>query len=138
MDHPEEWQSGMKGYGQRLASRYGRLAVRNGIQLSTDIAFKIDPRYDRCDCTGFFPRTGHALKRVLVARRDDGTEMISVSNLAGAYVTPMITDQWYPDRLNTWHHKAHTGTWFLGWRGVSNIVKEFWPEIKRTVRVLPD
>ena len=133
-DHPEEWENNITGYGKRYASRWGRLAIRNAIQLSTDVTFKTDPRYDRCDCAGFRARAGHALKRVLVARRDDGGEMINVSRLAGAYVTPMITDQWYPARLNTWGHKLESGTWFLGWRGANNMLKEFWPDIKRTFK----
>jgi hypothetical protein len=130
-DSPEEWENSADGYPVRLASRMGRLWVRNAVQLSADVAFKTEPRYDRCNCDGFLPRTGHALKRVLVSKKDNGGEMISVSRLAGAYVTPMITDQWYPSRLNTWGHKFESGTWFLGWRGVNNMLKEFWPEIKR-------
>jgi hypothetical protein len=133
MDHPEEWENSIDGYGHRFASRMGRLVVRNAVQLSADLAFKTDPRYDRCDCAGFMARTGHAWRRVLVARRDNGGEMISVARLAGAYVTPMITDQWYPARLNTWDHKLMSGTSFLAWRGVNNMIKEFWPEVKRTV-----
>jgi hypothetical protein len=134
MDHPEEWENSIDGYPKRFASRMGRLAVRNAVQLSTDIVFKTDPRYDRCECSGFGARAGHAWRRVLMSRRDNGGEMISVSRLAGAYVTPMITDQWYPARLNTWNHKLESGTWFLGWRGVNNMIKEFWPDIKRTFR----
>jgi hypothetical protein len=112
----------------------GRLAVRNAIQLGADVAFKTDPRYDRCDCNGVKLRSVHAMKRVFIARKDGGGEMISVSRLAGAYVTPMITDQWYPDRLNTWDHKLKSGTAFLAWRVANNLVKEFWPEIRRKFR----
>jgi hypothetical protein len=72
MNHPSEWGGGMDAYGKRYASRWARMAVRNSIELGADLAFKTDPRYDRCDCSGFRPRTGHALKRVFVARRDDG------------------------------------------------------------------
>jgi hypothetical protein len=133
-DHPLEWDQDLAGFGQRFASRYARLAIRNAIQLSADIAFKTDPRYDRCTCSGFRARSGHALKRVLVARTDYGGDMISIRNLAGAYITPMITDQWYPPRLNTWGHKLESGTWFLGWRGATNMLREFWPEISRTLR----
>ena len=134
-DHPEEWPQGVDGFGQRFASRFGRLAVRNAIQLSVDVAMKTDPRYNRCDCDGFLPRAGHALKRVLVARTDYGGQTINASRLAGAYVTPMITDQWYPGRLNTWSHKLESGTWNLGWRGATNILREFWPEIRRTLSI---
>jgi hypothetical protein len=133
MNHPEEWGGNMDAYGKRFASRWGRMTVRNAIELGSDLAFKTDPRYDRCDCIGFGARTGHAWKRVFVARRDDGSDFINVSRLAGAYMTPILTDQWYPARLNTWSHKLQSGTEFLGWRGVNNMVKEFWPEIKRKV-----
>ena len=133
-DSPEEWPGNLEGYGMRLGSRMGRLALRNAIQLSADVALKTDPRYDRCDCVGFKPRTFHAIKRVLIARTDAGGDTISVSRLAGAYVTPMITDQWYPDRLNTWNHKMKSGSMFLLWRASNNVLKEFWPEIRRKFR----
>ena len=131
---PDEWGGGMDAFGQRLASRMGRLVVRNSIRLGTDVAMGIDPRYDRCACSGFLPRAGHAWKRVLVSRSDAGNEMPAYSNFTGAYVTPMITYQWYPDRMNTWDRKLQSGTMYLGWRGVSNMLREFWPDVKRGFR----
>lgn len=132
-DKPEEWPSGGKGYGMRYTSRWGRLAVRQFVQTSADVAFKTDPRYDRCSCTGFAARAGHAWRRVLIARKDNGGETIGISRLAAAYVVPTITDQWEPDRVNTVSGKLTSGTTFFGWRGVTNMIKEFWPEIRRTV-----
>jgi hypothetical protein len=137
-DDPAEWSGNMDGYGWRLADRMGSLVIRNAVQVSADVAFGTEPRYDRCDCEGFWPRTRHALRRVFVSRKDSGGEMISVSRLAGAYVTPMITDQWMPASQNTWAHKLESGSAFLGWRGLSNIVKEFWPDISRKLRIKPE
>jgi hypothetical protein len=133
-DHPEEWGGGWEGFGSRFGSRMGRLWVRNSIRLSTDVAFRIEPRYDRCDCSGFLARTGHAWKRVIVSRSDSGGEMPAYSNFAGAYVTPWITYTWYPDRLNTTQRKLESGTMYLGWRGVTNMLREFWPDVKRGLR----
>lgn len=133
-NHPEEWPGGMEGYGMRFGNRMGRLAIRNAVRLGTDVAFRLDPRYDRCDCSGFLSRTRHAWKRVIVSRTDSGGQAFAVSNFAGAYVPPMLTDQWYPDRLNTWQHKFESGTWNLGWRGATNMLREFWPEVKRGFR----
>jgi len=134
-DSPEEWGGDIEGYGQRFGSRMGRLAVRQAVQLSADVAFGTDPRFDRCECSTFWSRTGHAWKRVLVARKDYGGEMINVSSLAGAYVPPMITDHWYPDRYNTWNHKLSSGTQFLAMRGATNMLREFWPDIARKLRL---
>ena len=131
---PEEWGGGMDAYTMRFGSRMGRLAVRNAVRLSTDVAFGIDPRYDRCACAGFWSRTGHAWKRVVVSRSDGGNDMPAISNFAGAYVTPFITYTWYPDRLDTTRRKIDSGTLHLGWRGVSNMIREFWPDVKRGFR----
>lgn len=131
---PHEWGGGIDAYAQRFGSRMGRLAVRNSIRLGTDVAFGIDPRYDRCACSGFLARTGHAWKRVVVSRSDAGNEMPAYSNFAGAYVTPWITYTWYPDRLDTTSRKIQSGTMHLGWRGVSNMIREFWPDVKRGFR----
>jgi hypothetical protein len=60
--------------------------------------------------------------------------MFGFSNFTGAYVTPFITYTWYPDRLDTTRRKIDSGTLNLGWRGVSNMIKEFWPDVKRGVR----
>lgn len=133
-DHPEEWGQGMEGYGKRVANRFARMTIRNGIMLGANVAFKTDPRYDQCECAGFWARTGHAARRVVVARTDYGGETVNVARLAGAYVTPWITYQWYPDRLNTTDRKLLVGTSYLGWRVASNVLAEFWPDIKRKLR----
>jgi hypothetical protein len=134
-DDPEEWPGDLEGFGMRYGNSYGRLAVRNGLQLAADFAFKTDPRYFRCDCTGFWARTRYAWKRVLVDRRDDGSDFPAVSNFAAAYGTPMVADQWLPDRENTWEHKFWNGTTWLAFRGGSNMIREFWPEIRRTLKI---
>lgn len=134
-DSPEEWGGDIEGYGQRFGSRMGRLAVRQAVQLSTDVAFGIDPRFDRCECNTFWQRTGHAWKRVVVARKDNGGQMFNVSTIAGAYIPPMLTDQWYPDRYNTWNHKFSSGSQFLLMRGATNMLREFWPDISRKLRL---
>lgn len=132
-DEPWEWPGNFEGYGMRYGSRLGRLAVRNAIMLGTDVAFKIDPRYDRCSCSGVWPRLAHAYKRVVVARTDAGGQMFNVSRFTGAYATPLIADQWNPDRLNTWGEHVTSGSVYLAWHGLGNVVREFWPEIRRAI-----
>lgn len=134
-DSPPEWSGDMKGYGQRFGTRMGRLAVRQGVQLSTDIAFGLDPRYDRCECDGFWGRTGHAWRRIVVARKDHGGETFAVSTFAGAFVPPLLTDRWYPDTYNTWNHKWTSGAEFLLLRGGTNMLREFWPDISRKLHL---
>ncbi len=131
--HPEEWPQGLEGYGMRYGSRMGRLATRNALMFGTDVAFGLDQRYIRCDCTGVRPRIGYAVRRLFVARKDAGGEFLNVSQMAGAFVTPMISNQWYPDRLNTPTRHVRAGSTYLGWQAGGNVVREFWPEIRRLI-----
>jgi hypothetical protein len=129
-DHPEEWGQGWDAYGKRFANRVGRMAIRNSMRLGLDIALKTDPRYDRCACSGF-SRVAHAAKRVVIARSDYGGETFATARVVSGVVTPWIAYSWYPDRLNTTERKLMSGTTYLGWRVVNNVVAEFWPDVKR-------
>ncbi|MEJ7604819.1 MAG: hypothetical protein WKF37_00780 [Bryobacteraceae bacterium] len=131
VDSPEEWPGTAEGYGMRLGASMGRLASRNALLLGGNVAFKLDPRYDRCSCSGFLPRTRHAVKRVLVARRDNGGQMVNIPRLTAAYVSPIISNQWMPDRYNNWTNHYQMGTGHLGWTAAGNMLREFWPDISR-------
>lgn len=135
VDDPEEWSDNLDGFAQRFGARMGRLAVRQTIQLATDISFGLDPRFDRCKCTGFKSRTAHAWRRVIISRRDHGGEMVGVSTLAGAYIPPIVTDPWYPPSKHTPGHQWQSGTEFLALRGATNMLREFWPEIAQALRL---
>src|SRR5262245_33441984 len=56
-DSPKEWTKDATGWGQR----YGSALVDNGINQTSLIfisrKMNQDPRYRRCDCTGFKPRS---------------------------------------------------------------------------------
>ncbi|MBI3278542.1 MAG: hypothetical protein HYZ57_01720 [Acidobacteria bacterium] len=134
LDHPEEW-GGLEGYGKRLAHKYGRSAIRNMVLFSLDSTLHTDSRYDRCGCAGLWPRSGHAIKRVFTTRSDYGGVTFAVPRLAAAYVTPMVTDQWYPDRLNTWNHKLQSGSLYLAGHAGTNLLREFWPDIRRILHL---
>lgn len=129
-NHPEEWGQGWDAYGQRFASRMGRMAIRNTMRLGLDVALKTDPRYDRCDCSGL-DRVLHAVRRVVITRSDYGGETFATARVVSGMVTPWIAYEWYPDRLNTTSHKFRSGGAYLGWRAVNNVVAEFWPDVRR-------
>jgi hypothetical protein len=130
-----EWPGGAEGFGMRLGNRMGSLAVRQSIQLAGDTAFRTEPRYDLCECASAKGRMGHAWKRVFISMKDDGGEMVSVSRLGGAFVTPWITHQWLPDRENTTGQKLSSAGTNLMFRGLGNMLREFWPDIARKTRL---
>lgn len=132
-NYPREWGGGAEGFGQRIGSRFGKVAIDNSIQLASDLALGTDPRYDLCTCTSVVGRAGHAIRRVLVARRDRGGEMVNISSLLGVYGAAATSVQWFPDRYHTASHVIGIGTQDLGWGAASNLAKEFWPDVRRKV-----
>jgi hypothetical protein len=132
---PEEWGQGPGGFARRFGSFYGRLAIRESITLGSDLAFKTEPRYDRCECSGIRNRTFHALRRVIIARRDNGKEMLNISSIAGAFGGAFIADQWYPDRYNTVSHHFTSTITDLAILGGIQVVWEFLPISKRQKRI---
>ncbi|MDZ4801356.1 MAG: hypothetical protein SGI92_24630 [Bryobacteraceae bacterium] len=126
-----EWPGGAEGFGMRLGNRMGSLAVRQGIQLAGDTAFRTEPRYDLCECSSAKGRMAHSWKRVFVSLKDDGGEMVSVSRLGGAFITPWISHQWLPDRDNTTGRKLTSAATNLAFRGLGNMLRELWPDISR-------
>jgi hypothetical protein len=132
-DNPHEWGQGMEGYGHRFISSYGQGAIASGIGLGLSLAFKTDPRYDRCECTSVKPRLGHALVRVVWTRKDAGGEMLNVASLGNTFGGAAIANQWRPDRQNTAGYFVRSASTSIAITAGFNVVREFWPEIRKKV-----
>jgi hypothetical protein len=98
-----------------------------------DTALHQDPRYFRSTQTGFWRRTGHAFRGTILTRTDKGGETLSTWRLGSAYGAAFLSNQWYPDRLNTVGLGFAEGTLQLGFDLTGNLLSEFWPDIKRKV-----
>jgi hypothetical protein len=46
-----------------------------------------------------------------------------------------VSDQWLPDRENTVANKFIDGSTWMAARAGSNLIREFWPEIRRALRL---
>jgi len=98
---PEEWGQGAGPYGKRFASTVGGAAIHSILAFGLDSALHQDPRYFRSRNLGFWPRTAHALRGTILTRTDQGGETLSTWRLGSAYGAAFLSNQWYPDRLNT-------------------------------------
>jgi hypothetical protein len=122
---------GFDGYARRFGNRMASRAIRESIRLGADIALGTDSRYDLCNCDSAKGRLAHAWKRVVVTRKDAGSDTIAVSNMTGAFATPWITHTWLPDRYNTTSAKLQSGAVTLAFWGLGNTLREFWPDIAK-------
>ncbi len=127
---PEEWGQGGSAYGKRVASTVGYLAIRGTLAFGLDSTLHQDPRYFRLRSGGFWRRTGHALRGTILTRTDRGGETLAAWRLGSAYGAAYLSNQWYPDGLNTARLDVIEGSIQIGLNFASNLGKEFWPDIK--------
>jgi hypothetical protein len=102
-----EWGDGFEGYMKRFGSRQGQFIIQNTTISLGDGLLGWEPRYDRCRCTGFWPRTGHALARNFVTY--DRTEKSLRPQLlpyAGAFAGSAIATAWEPGNPS-WQIKGY-------------------------------
>ena len=130
---PEEWGQSGGAYGKRVASTVGYRAIRSTLAFGLDSTLHQDPRYLRSRSTGFWRRTGHALRGTIMTRIDSGGEKLAIWRLGSAYGAAYLSNQWYPDRLNTARLDAIEGSLQIGLDFAANLGAEFWPDVKRKI-----
>jgi hypothetical protein len=97
------------------------------------MATREDPRYYTLGHGGFLRRSTYSISRLFVTRDNQGNPTPNFSEIVGNGAAAGISDLYYPSDDRTW---TKTGQrWFLqvGIDGLSNLVKEFWPDINGKV-----
>jgi hypothetical protein len=110
-----------------------RSGIRNGLAFGLDSTLHQDPRYFRLGAGSFWSRSGHALRGTILTRTDSGGETLSTWRIGSAYGAAFLSNQWYPDRLNTVGLGSSQGSTTRALDLVRNLASEFWPEIKKKV-----
>jgi hypothetical protein len=124
-DNPEEWGQGMKGYGKRFASSFGRNAIQQSVTYGLDEALRLDTGFQRSSREGVFARVKHAFLENVTSRTKSGRRVISAPRLVGVYTGAIVaTETWYPERYSYKDGlRMGTGTLITGF-GI-NLVREF-------------
>jgi hypothetical protein len=140
LNSPKEWGQGGEAYGKRVASTAACSGIHGMLAFGLDSTLHQDPRYYRSGGTGFWRRTGHAIRGTILTRTDAGSETISTWRIGSAYGSAFLSNLWYPARLDNAHLGFIQGSMTLGFDLAKNLGAEFWPDIKRKVlrrRVAP-
>ncbi len=131
---PYEWGGGFGGFGRRVASTYARSSMQNVFSTVGNAALRYEPRYDRCRCVGFVPRTKHALMRDFVTYNQTEQELRPQFALYGAaFGAGMLSSLWQP-KGQLWKDGFRGVEAQIGLGMVSNWIAEFAPEIERRLR----
>jgi hypothetical protein len=137
-NHPREWDRGAAGLGKRAASSFSRHALSTGIRYG--VAYIRDEQlgYTPSEKQGFWPRTKYALVSTVVTRKvHTGQRTVAAGRISGVFGSAMISRLWMPARLRTVGSGVSSAGISMGIDAGLNMVREFWPEIRRRKRVTP-
>jgi hypothetical protein len=135
---PKEYGQGLVGYSKRYGADFTD-AFTN--ELFTVGVFPSllheDPRYFRRGSGGGLHRTGYAISRVLVARTDGGTHRLNYSEFLGNFTSGAISTAYYPQSQRSFSDVGSRAAFQIGYDAMFNVIKEFYPDIKRKLSKKP-
>ncbi len=131
---PPAWGRGLQGYGYRVASRHGQFVIQNTISALGNAAFEYEPRYDRCRCSGFWPRMGHAVLRNFVTYNNTEKQFRPQIALYGAALAAGMASSTWKQSHDAWNEGGRGVITQAGFGILANWIGEFAPEIARVVR----
>ena len=128
--HPQFGQ-GLEGFGKRLGTGYADQAMGNMLTESIYPAIlHEDPRYFRRGTGTVKSRTWYALSRIFVTRTDSGGRRFNFSEVVGNATGVAISNLYYSDTRTAGENAEKLATQ-LSTDAASQVLKEFWPDIKR-------
>lgn len=131
---PKSWGQGWGAYGKRFGASFGD----NGIgTYMTTAAFPSllheDPRYYQRGKGSVGRRAFYSISRLFVARTDSGRRRFNFSEMIGNAAAGGISNIYHPPEDRTLSRNLSTWGMLIMWDGVSNEMREFWPDIRRKV-----
>ena len=135
---PPEWGKTPGGFGKRLGTREAQFVIQNSLTAAGNAALGWEPRYDRCRCAGFWPRTWHAINRNFVTYGGPNqSTRPQIMPYAGAFGAAAASASWQPNNPSVLI-KGYQGAVTQVAVGIGvNWLAEFAPEIKRVLRRPP-
>jgi len=129
-DWPDEWGKKRLGFEKRIGSLYGQFVIGVLIEDGVKAIHHEDTRYRRLGQGNFFRRTGHVITDTVTARRPDGSRTLALSMPANAYGSWAIATLWSPREFRNAGSIFEWGTAGMGVSAGTNLVREFWPDVK--------
>ena len=127
---------GGEGFGKRFGSSMATGASSHffGTFLLPAVLHE-DPRYFVMLNGGFKARVGHALRRAVVIRTDDGREIFNLPGTLGPLLAEGLANTYLPDSERTAGKTFQRYGIRIGFSAANNLLKEYWPTIFKQLRI---
>jgi len=131
-DWPSQWGQGWGAYGERFASREGQFVAANSLAALGNAALKYEARYDECRCSGFWPRTRHAIMRNFLTYNHSEQELRPQWGLyGGSFGGGVISTAWKPHPRNAFAEGGRAMAGQVAWGSLLNLFIEFSADLNR-------
>ena len=131
---PKEWGRDGGGFATRVASGFGQHFVRKTLEYGASTLLHEDNRYLRSERKGFRKRTVYAVTSTFLTRRDNGRRSFAFSRFGSTGGASFISRAWMPHSIATMGAGASSFGIAIGVDIGSNMLREFWPDLKRHFR----
>jgi hypothetical protein len=129
---PYAWGGGWEGYGRRFGSRYAQFVIQNSFTSAGDAVLHYEPRYDLCECTGFWPRSRHAIMRnFLTYNETEADRRAQIPLYIAAFGAGALASEWKPPGQTAWRNGVYAAAGQAGYGAISNWLQEFALDIGR-------
>jgi hypothetical protein len=131
---PQEYGQGWGAYSKRYAVSFADNSI--GTYMTTAIfpsLLREDPRYYQLGKGRFAHRAYHAVNRLFITRTDSGHDRFNYSESVGNAAAAAISNIYHVPSDRTASRNASTFAFLILYDGLSNELKEFWPDIRRKV-----
>jgi hypothetical protein len=131
LDTDPKYGSDSAAFGQRLGASIAREA---SMRLFSDSLLPAitheDPRYFRMGRGSVTSRGMHAIERVIINQRDDGSQGFNYSDTLGRAAASALAMAYYPPKSQTAGVAARTWGVSLAGLAGNNLFFEFWPDVR--------
>jgi hypothetical protein len=131
---PKSWGQGWGAFGKRYGASFADNSI--GTYMTTAIfpsLLREDPRYYQMAKGSVARRAFHGVSRLFVTRTDSGSTRFNISETAGNAAAAAISNIYHAPEDRTASRNASTFAFLILYDGLSNEMKEFWPDIRRKV-----
>ena len=125
-----------RNFAQYYARSFADALIGNYVtEALMPTLFHEDPRFFRSGVGPVWKRTFKAARQIVVTRKEDGRQGFNISEIAGNSAVVALTSIYYPDSRRLGPAAARVGLQ-VGNDVISNLLTEFWPDVKRHLQPL--
>jgi hypothetical protein len=127
---------GMEGFGEFYARAMADQVIGSYVtEAVLPSLLHEDPRFFRLGIGSVWHRAYYATTRVFVVRLDDGGTRFNISEIVGNMGVTAVSSFYYPNSQSAGEAAERYGM-ALGNDAISNLLTEFWPDVKRRLPFL--